>query len=117
MEVSCPTCHNKVTVPPTDAPDVDQPAARKDPLFEGSDLDALLKPAAAAPPRELFRPPPPQPTAPSAAFDPGPVQTPVPLPPAGVVLTTRQATILAVGAVLILGAAFAAGLVIGRFMP
>ncbi len=50
MEVNCPTCHNPVTVPPTDSPDVDQPAPKKDPLFEGSDLDALLRPAAAAPP-------------------------------------------------------------------
>ena len=55
-EVNCPTCHNKVVVPATDAPDVDRPTVRKpDPLFEGSDLDALLQPSpvepAAAPPQ------------------------------------------------------------------
>ena len=60
MEVNCPTCHNRVLVPATDAPDVDQPAVRKtDPLFEGSDLDALLQPSfrRGRPLRQPQRPP------------------------------------------------------------
>ncbi len=124
MEVNCPTCHNPVMVPPTDSADVDQPAPRKDPLFEGSDLDALLQPAVASPP-DLAKPLPPPaapgwppPAPPPVAFDVGPYPPPgAATPPASVVLTPMQATLLTVGAVLILGVAFAAGLLIGRFLP
>ncbi len=120
MEVNCPTCHNPVLVPPTDSPDVDQPAPKKDPLFEGSDLDALLRPAAASPPDPVkpaapgWSPPGPPP----AAFDVQPYPAPGPAapPPSGVVLSPTQATLLTVGAVLILAVAFAAGLLIGRFL-
>jgi phage FluMu protein Com len=122
MEVSCPTCRNKVVVPPTDAPDVDRPAAKQDPLFEGSDLDRLLQPAAepaVEPPRPAapaWSPPAPAPL----AFDAPPYNPPGPVAPAaapaGVVLSPLQATMLTVGAVLILAVAFAAGLLIGRFL-
>ena len=115
MEVNCPTCHNKVVVPPTDSPDVDQPAGKKDPLFEGSDLDALLRPAAAPPPEPVKKDPPLRPF--PAAFDVAPYPAPAPAaPPPGVVLSPFQATLLTVGAVLILAVAFAAGLLIGRFL-
>jgi phage FluMu protein Com len=127
MEVSCPTCHNQVTVPPTDSPDVDQPAVKKDPLFEGSDLDALLQPAVAAPPEPAKMAPPPAPgwaappaPPPPASFHVEPYPAPAPwTPPApapGVTLSPVQLTMLAVGAVVILALAFAAGLLIGRFM-
>ena len=124
MEVHCPTCHNPVRVPATDAPDVDQPAVRKpDPLFEGSDLDALLQPSvvdptAGAPPQ--VKPPPaavwPAPASP--AVDVEPYNPPGPAPaaaPAAVVLSSLQATLLAVGAVLLLAVFFTMGLLIGRF--
>jgi hypothetical protein len=118
IEVSCPTCHNAVVVPPNDSPDVDQPAPKPNPMFEGSDLDALLQPAVAAAP---VQPPAPawQSKEPPPAFDAPLLNAPVPLtppPPAGVVLSPFQATLLTVGAVLILAAAFAAGLLIGRFL-
>ena len=98
--------------------------AEKDPLFEGSDLDVLLQPAVASPP-DLAKPLPPPaapgwppPAPPPVAFDVGPYPPPgAATPPASVVLTPMQATLLTVGAVLILGVAFAAGLLIGRFLP
>jgi len=125
MDVSCPTCHNKLTVPPTDSPDVDQPAEKKAPLFEGSELDALLKQA--APPPEPAKAVPlaplpwavPSPAPPPAApgnFHVEPLRPPVVGPPAGVMLSPTAATLLTVGAVLVLAAAFAAGLLIGRFL-
>ena len=128
MEVDCPTCHNKVVVPPADSADADQPTRRKEALFEGSDLDALLQPDAAPalapePPRPA--PPPPAPAWPPPApvplaFDGEPCKPPGPVapapPPAGVVLSPFQATLLTVGVVLVLAVAFAAGLLIGRFL-
>jgi phage FluMu protein Com len=131
-EVSCPTCRNKVLVPAEDSPDVDQPARRNNPLFEGSDLDALLQPgavpelaaepakpapspAAAAP---AWAPAPPAPAA--APFDAEPYSPPGPFPPAGppsgVVLSPFQATLLTVGIVVLLFLFFAVGLLIGRFL-
>lgn len=116
MEVSCPTCHNLVLVPPRDAPDVDQPTAQKDPLFEGSDLDALLQPALAEQPVAAPRPHVwPQPSPAAASFDVEPYIPPSPAPPAGLVLSPLQATLFTVGAVLLLAAVFTAGLLIGRF--
>ena len=119
MDVKCPTCHNNVLVPPRDAPDVDQPTIKKDPLFEGSDLDALLKPGMAEQPFAAPNPAPPAWPQPGA---PGNVETynpPGPLaasaPAAGVILSPIQATLFTVGLVLLLAAVFAAGLLIGRF--
>jgi phage FluMu protein Com len=105
MAVSCPTCHIKVVVPATDAPDVDRPAAHKpDPLFEGSDLDALLQPALVDP-------------APGSAQVPINVEpySPPVLPPMGVMLSPFQAILLTVGTAFLLAVVFAAGLLIGRF--
>ena len=124
QEVNCPTCHHAVLVPPHDSPDVDQPApARKDPLFEGSDLDALLQPAVVSPPEPPRPAPPPlspAPPPPPLMFDADPFKPPPPLPPAAappaaLTLSPMQATLLTVGAVLVLAVAFAAGLLIGRF--
>ena len=112
-EVNCPTCHNKVLVPATDAPDVDRPTVRKpDPLFEGSDLDALLQPSPADPAAAS-----PPPAAPAASLDVEPYRPPAPLsvPPAGLTLSSFQATLLTVGTVLLLALFFAAGLLIGRY--
>ena len=107
-EVNCPTCHNKVMVPATDAPDVDRPTARKpDPLFEGSDLDALLQPS----PVEPAVAPAPAPRA--AALDVEPYRPPA--ASAGLTLSSFQATLLTVGTVLLLALFFAAGLLIGRY--
>ena len=118
MEVNCPTCHNKVLVPATDAPDVDEPPARKpDPLFEGSDLDALLQPsvvdpAAGQPPRAAWPAPAPGSINVEPYNPPGPA---VPAAPPGVFLSPFQATLLTVGTVLLLAVFFTAGLLIGRF--
>ena len=132
MEVSCPTCRNMVLVPAVDSPDVDQPARRNNPLFEGSDLDALLQPGA-VPDLAAAPPPPPSPArgegkAPAAAwappapaaFDVAAYNPPGPAapiaPPAGVVLSPFQATLFTVGIVVLLAVFFAAGLLIGRFL-
>lgn len=108
-EVNCPTCHNKVVVPATDAPDVDRPTVRKpDPLFEGSDLDALLQPSPVEPAAAL-----PQPAPPAAPLDVAPYRPPA--APTGLTLSSFQATLLTVGTVLLLALFFAAGLLIGRY--
>ncbi len=108
-EVNCPTCHNKVLVPATDAPDVDPPTVRKaDAPFEGSDLDALLQPLPADPASAS-----PPPVAPPASPN---VEARRPAAPAsGLTLSPFQATLLTVGTVLLLALFFAAGLLIGRY--
>jgi hypothetical protein len=135
-QVECPTCHNSVTVPAVDSPDAAAPVKRYDPpLFERSDIDDLLGRAPADPPGTVA-PPSPDPVAPPAPppapwalpptdFQPEPykpsapspaVGRPGPAPAAGVVLTPLNATLLTVAAVLLLAVAFAAGLLIGRFL-
>ena len=119
MEVDCPTCHNKVLVPPTDAPDVDQPADRQaGPALRGQRPRRLAAtvgrrsgcretagcrmagPAASGAINvEPYNPPSPPPAA----------------PPPGVVLSPFQATLLTVGTVLLLAVFFTVGLLIGRF--
>jgi len=138
LQVECPTCHNSVTVPATDAPDVGAPGKRYDPpLFERSDIDELLGPGPAAQPVTAAPPPVPaaEPAPPARAPAPWSAMPPtdfhaepyqLPPPPdrpapapgqvAGVVLTPLNATLLTVAAVLVLAVAFAAGLLIGRFV-
>ena len=126
-EVSCPTCRKMLLVPAVDSPDVDRPAERNNPIFEGSDLDALLQPGAAPQLAAELAPPAPAaapatawaPPAP-AAFEAAPYNPPGPVAPAaappGVVLSPVQATIFTVGIVVLLAVFFAAGLLIGRFL-
>lgn len=138
-QVQCPTCLQMVSVPLPDAEPVQggqmaqmapvaAGAAVVAPLFERSDFEDILK----APKPERVATPRPMIAAPAAA--PAPVWS-APLPsaydveqvprsgesfpgmaPAGILLTPGRATVLAVVVVLLLGAAFGAGLVIGRML-
>jgi hypothetical protein len=135
-EVACPNCAKKLTVPSVDDPDLSPPAdapaaaaaANRGNPFERSDFDIELKP----PPREPARAapaPPPRPAPPLRPAPPAPLPAPVAReidsmrppsvsgPPVGVVLSPTLATVLTVAAILLLGLAFAAGLLVGRMLP
>ena len=115
--VSCPTCRGQVVVPtPLPAGPVNGPAAN---VFEQKDFDP-----------ELFNPQPVA-AAPGPAPDPATVPAPVPALAAayehqalaepapvtgGVVLTPARVTMLAVGAFVLAGVAFAVGFLMGRWI-
>jgi hypothetical protein len=138
--VRCPTCHRDVLVPladelgqppppaapaaPAPQPRAAQPAAA--PLFERSDFDNLFGNPAPVEPPQAFEPFPP---APAAKPDPalplfdaeplGQLSTSQPTPPrpavTGVMLSPTQATLLTVGAIILLALAFGAGLFVGHY--
>jgi hypothetical protein len=140
--VRCPTCAGQVVVPAADAArDDDKPDAHR-PLFERSDFDELFNNPVAAEPRGRGAAPseatagtaaPPAPgSRPGDAWgthaDPDveveplgvprggvPAFEPLPRPP-GIFLTPARATILTVVIVVGLAVAFAAGLLVGRFL-
>jgi phage FluMu protein Com len=140
--VTCPTCHNQVTVPPGDeldhaatasgesaaspAPaaavlDTGAPAAAPQLLFEREDFDALLQPGVSmrvpVPPLPA-RPPSP----PSTGYDPvlmstghSPDSSSTSSASAGFLLSPARATVLTVAMIVLLALAFGAGLLVGRF--
>jgi DNA-directed RNA polymerase subunit RPC12/RpoP len=119
--VRCPTCSGQVIVPKVDEEPEEAPAAPERDggaaLFEKSDFDKELfdsRPSvqvgsarpggfASVPPVVAAPPAPPL----------APAQIP-PLAPQGILLTPGKATVLAVLFVLLLGAAFFAGMLAGR---
>jgi DNA-directed RNA polymerase subunit RPC12/RpoP len=139
--VRCPTCSGQVVVPNPD-PERDEAedvAAVNPNLFEASDIDEVLampQPVLAAPGAAPARPappdgawgthgepayvpprpvlPPPAPPPPSAP-PPAPAVMAPPQPP-GLFLSPTRATLLVVGGILSLAAAFGAGLLVGKFM-
>jgi hypothetical protein len=135
--VSCPTCHGQVTVPSSVSPPAaaagQQPAQA---MFERSDFADLFEPAAppapspvatAEPGSEPFAalgfPAIPQAKPPSTGYDVEPLGPVAALPQAlpatsspGILLTSRQATLLTISAILTLALAFGAGLVVGRYL-
>ncbi len=114
MEVRCPECHKMVLVPAQDAPGLEEPTRKRDPLFE-ADVDAPPRPPAAEP---TVEPPKsesePQFSPPGPTFDVEPYRPPDSVPAAGVVLSPLHTTLLAIGVVLALAAAFGLGLLVGR---
>jgi hypothetical protein len=125
--VRCPTCSGQVVVPDTDVNEDNPDDLRPGPaLFERSDFDDILRPGAQAP----------------AATTPGVAGLPVPPPPGAwgthaepVVGVERlnpsgsspalrvpdrpaggKITLIVVLGILLLGAAFAAGVVVGKFV-
>jgi hypothetical protein len=138
--VRCPTCAGQVVVPNPDAPAAPQPPARGTSgkagpnLFEQSDIDDLLRPgtAAAPPPNEPPSPPPAgawgtnaeamldiermDAVAVAAPAPPGSSPSQVVIPPPGIVLSTGKMTLLAVIAILLLGIAFGAGVLMGKYV-
>src|SRR5262249_24555691 len=131
--VRCPTCSGQVVVPdpgtagePEPEPEPVQGMEPQPALFERSDFDEVFD-------VPLERPAATMPSAPSAPpgawgthagpaladnrLEPAPFVPPPPAGPRqGIVLTTAQLTMLAVGAVLLLAAVFGAGVLVGRLL-
>ncbi|MHB1422646.1 MAG: hypothetical protein ACYC3I_05515 [Gemmataceae bacterium] len=129
--VRCPTCRAALVVPqpgeeakpepylpPAPSPPVGGPAP---PLFEHSDFEDFLKNPVANKPVAPAPPPSPPPLAPFATdIPPAPLfTTPSATPrahPLGLVLSPTQATWLTVAVILMVAAAFAAGLLVGYYL-
>jgi phage FluMu protein Com len=135
-EVQCPTCRTSVLVPVEDqvpAAAASQPHAvlkssepapikPAPPMFERSEIDALLRVPEAAPRigrsaqkkgdavRAYSHDVEPLGPANSAASIPSSV-----LPPPGIYLSSNRATLLAVAGVILVALAFGAGLLVGRY--
>lgn len=139
--VRCPTCSGQVVVPNPTGNEADEPEPNKPApnLFERSDIDDLLRPEAspAATVASGAEPASPPPRPPTGAWGTGPepamgverldkvavaapappgMLTPLPASAPGVVLTPGKMTFLAVVGVLLLGIAFAAGVVVGKYV-
>jgi hypothetical protein len=139
--VRCPTCAGQVVVPDPAAPGAEKPAPENPaaPLFERSDFDDLfgglgrkkeppdpkdrLMPAASLPELAFPAPPPaPRPGAPPVNYDverlslPPVVAGPVVAAAPGIVLSPAKATLLTVAAIIALGLAFTAGLIVGLIL-
>lgn len=127
--VRCPNCRNEVLVPAHDQDDDlnDEPFRAPAPgLFDRDDFDQLLHnaPGESARPRvvppQLTPVPPtraqPQPPARQVEVDLWPAPQPRMPPPGGIVLSPLRATMLTVVVIVLLAAAFAGGLVVGRFV-
>jgi hypothetical protein len=132
--VRCPSCEGEVRVPGESSvpasPDVPlppqftaPPSPEGGPVFDRSDFDALLHAPptghTAAPP--ALRPPPAQAGAAGAGRRPGLVPNVEPVSLAagtahGLVLSPRQVTLGAALAVVIVAVAFAAGVLVGRYL-
>ncbi len=131
-EVQCPTCRHNTLVPKEDevaaepAPRAAVQAAgagKSEPLFERSDFDEVLR-GTEAPPR-IARPAPKKDLGglrpAEAASVPAPAgPSPLSLPaaslsPNGIFLTSNQATLFAVAAIILLAVAFGVGLLVGRY--
>ena len=118
-EVRCPECHKMVLVPAENAPDLDEPTRKGELPSEGGDPLVSFQPPGSQPAVEPVKPvkaknePLISRQPPAPAFDDEPYR--LPAPAAGFVLSPLHASLLTIGAVLILAAAFAAGLLIGRY--
>jgi hypothetical protein len=92
----------------------DEPAAPKPDLFEQGDFDDLLEPYRSGGPAAVASPPKPPSSRPrEAAPFPAPRGVSPTIPPAGLLLSRRQLTVISVVLVLALGLAFAGGLLLG----
>jgi phage FluMu protein Com len=108
-EVRCPECRKMVVVPAVDAADVDEPTRKGDPLFAGAVADSLVDP-----PKEIGSPA--MSSAALESFDAELYRFPDPARGASFVLSPLYASLLTIGAVIILALAFALGLLVGRFV-
>jgi len=134
--VRCPTCSGQVVVPgpEADVPGPGEQGAAGPNVFERSDFDEMLRPngpaahagtvaagAQAAPPPGAWgthaEPMPQMERVDEVAVAaPAPMSPLTPLPAGGVLLSTRQMTMLAIAAALMLGLVFAAGVLVGKFV-
>jgi hypothetical protein len=130
--VRCPTCSGQVVVPTVESVPAHQSAgAGEQPVFERSDFDELFGTATAGqqPSPVEASPPAPMPAAPAGAWgthaepafdmeklDPSSSALYRANAPPGIVLSPTKATILAVVAIVALGVAFGAGVIVGKFV-
>jgi hypothetical protein len=134
-EVQCPTCRHNTLVPKGDdagaepAPRAAVPseetagAGVPEALFERSDFDEVLRGTEAppriarpAPKKDLTGPRPGDAASAPAALGQAPASLPAAsLAPTGIFLTSNQATLLAVAAIILLAVAFGVGLLVGRY--
>jgi hypothetical protein len=120
-----------VVVPAADAGEVEQSSAEpgQQPVFEQSDFEQLFGTAAvASEPAAVSAPAPPaappagawgthaEPAFEMAHLEPAGAAAPVAAQPPGIVLSPTKATVLTVVAVLALGLAFGAGVLVGKFL-
>ena len=127
--VRCPTCSGQVIVPTIESIPVEQPAAAvEQPVFERSDFDDLLGTAATGGVASAVESSPqaPMPVAPAGAwgthsepaFDMSKLDPSASLragAPPGIVLSPIKATVIAVVVIVLLGVAFGAGVLVGKF--
>jgi len=130
--ISCPSCKGQVIVPKPESGAAEAPAPQvtapqralkeKAPLFEGSDFDKIFEDAATGAggfePRPFLSPA----SLPAAAPQPNPQQIfqagidldAVATPGAGIFLTPGKLTVVCVILVVLLGAAFLVGFLVGH---
>ena len=109
MEVRCPECRKMVVVPAVDAADVDEPTRKGDPMFAEAVADPLVDP-----PKEIGSPA----MSPAAleSFDAELYRFPDSARGANFAFSPLYASLLTIGAVIILALAFALGLLVGQFV-
>src|SRR5262249_48163376 len=127
--VRCPTCSGQVIVPSVESVPAKAPAgAVEQPVFERSDFDELLGTATTGNQHSPMEASPqaPMPVAPAGAwgthaepaFDVSKLDPSASLragAPPGIVLSPMKATVIAVVVIVLLGVAFGAGLLVGKF--
>jgi hypothetical protein len=119
-DVSCPTCHGRLTVPPDDLLPPDGGGDAAPPLFERSDFEDYLRSpfgdeaarhAAASRARGVK----PMPAVPMVIdVERLPDEAGPPAPAVGILLTPARLTVLVVAIILLLAAAFATGIAVDR---
>jgi hypothetical protein len=120
VDVSCPTCHGRLTVPANDAAVAAAEAGARPPLFEQSDFEDYLRSPfgeeaarhAAASGARGVRPLPAVPLMIDVERLPNEAM-PVP-PETGIQLTPTILSVLVVSVILLLAAAFAGGIAVDR---
>jgi len=120
--VRCPTCASQVMVPHASSePTKKETAPPRSSFFDQNDFEQIVNgPTQGTEPPPSPAPPLPEvPALPNVAPLP-PVEAaplpPAPAAPAGIVLTPLRATVLAVGVLVLVGLAFAGGLLTGKFL-
>jgi hypothetical protein len=108
MEVRCPECRKIVLVPTVDAANRDEPTGKRDSLPDGDAPDP-----AAASSKEIGAPTI-SPAVPE--FFDAELYRPTDSARGAPILSPLYASLLTIGAVVILALAFAAGLLVGRFV-
>jgi phage FluMu protein Com len=108
-EVRCPECRKMVVVPAVDAVDADEPTRKGGPLFAEAFADPVVDP-----PKEIGSPA--MSSGALESFDAELYRLPDPARGASFVLSPLYASLLTLGAVILLGLAFALGMLFERYV-